>query len=139
MAYNKPLPIIDNWNRGFWDAARDNKLAAPECDDCKKLFFPSGPCCPYCISKKINWRHLSGKGQIESWTIFHKLYYKGFSEDLPYNVAVIILDEGISMMSNVIGIDNSNLKHGMKVEVVFEMATDEITIPKFRAINTGVH
>jgi uncharacterized protein len=132
MAYVKPLPLIDNWNRGFWAAAREHRLAAPQCEDCGHVFFPPGACCPRCLSQRLGWRTLSGRGTVESWTVFHQLYYKGFADELPYNVAVIRLEEGISLMSNVVGIPNAQLRGGMEVEVVFEDATDEITLPKFR-------
>jgi len=132
MAYTKPLPAIDNWNRGFWAAAREQRLAAQQCADCSATFFPPGACCPKCLSQHFTWRTLSGRGTVESWTVFHQLYYKGFAQELPYNVAVIRLEEGISLMSNVTGIPNDQLRVGMAVEVVFEKATDEITIPKFK-------
>jgi uncharacterized OB-fold protein len=84
------------------------------------------------MSQQLTWRTLTGRGQVESWTVFHQLYYKGFADELPYNVAVIRLEEGISLISNVTGIANDELRVGMPVEVVFESATDEITIPKFK-------
>jgi len=136
MPYTKPLPTIDNWNRAFWAAARQAQLTAPECGDCGKLFFPPGACCPHCMSQKLGWKTLSGRGQVESWTVFHQLYYKGFAGELPYNVAVIRLEEGISMMSNVVEMAKNQLHSGMQVQVVFEKATDEIAIPKFRAVLT---
>jgi uncharacterized OB-fold protein len=132
MSYNKPLPVIDNWNRGFWAAAQQEKLAAPHCQDCGKIFFPPGPCCPHCMSQNLTWKALSGRGTVETWTVFHQLYFKGFATDLPYNVAVVQLEEGISLMTNIVGIPNDRIASGMQVEVVFEKATDDITLPKFR-------
>ena len=137
MAYTKPLPTVDNWNRGFWNAARERRLAAPQCNDCGHLFFPPGACCPRCLSQRLSWRTLSGRGQVESWTVFHQLYYKGFADELPYNVVVIRLDEGISMLSNVTGIASGELCAGTPVKVVFEKATDEITIPKFTPLRAS--
>lgn len=134
MAYTKPLPTLDNWNRGFWAHAREQRLAVQGCDDCGQLFFPPGACCPRCLSQKLSWRPVSGRGKVESWTVFHQLYYKGFADELPYNVAVIRLDEGVCLMSNVTHIANDRLRTGLEVEVVFEPATDEITIPKFRPV-----
>lgn len=134
MSYIKPLPAIDNWNRGFWAAAKEERLAAPHCLDCGQVFFPPGACCPHCLSQRMDWKTLSGRGTVESWTVFHQLYYKGFAPELPYNVAVINLEEGISLMSNIVGIPNDHIESGMAVEVVFEKATDDITIPKFRPI-----
>jgi uncharacterized protein len=134
MTYNKPLPAIDRWSRPFWQATTEQRLVMQSCDDCTHVFFPPGPVCPHCLSRKLSWRQLSGRGTVESWVVFHQLYYKGFAEDLPYNVAAIRLDEGSRMFSNVVGTPNDSLHAGMKVEVVFEKATDEISIPKFRPV-----
>jgi uncharacterized OB-fold protein len=137
MPYTKPLPALDNWNRPFWAACREERLVAPECADCGHVFFPPGPVCPHCLSRKLQWRQLAGIGRVESWVVFHQLYYKGFADELPYNVAMIRLDEGARLLSNVVGIPNDKLHADMKVSVVFEKANDEITIPKFRAVSAG--
>src|SRR6185369_12925740 len=68
MAYTKPLPAIDNWNRGFWAAAKEQRLTAQMCGDCGHVFFPPGACCPKCMSQKFTWKTLSGRGTVESWT-----------------------------------------------------------------------
>jgi uncharacterized OB-fold protein len=137
VSYTKPLPAIDNWNKPFWEATRERRLVAQECRKCSTVFFPPGPVCPHCLSGDLGWRQLSGRGTIESWVVFHQLYYKGFADDVPYNVAMIRLDEGVRMLSNVIGTTNDRLHVDMKVEVVFEPATDEISIPKFRPAQSG--
>jgi hypothetical protein len=134
MAYSKPLPALDNWNRPFWEACRKGLLVAPKCGDCGHVFSPPGPVCPRCLSRHLQWHQLSGRGRVESWVVFHQLYYKGFAEELPYNVAMIRLDEGVRMLSNVVGTTNEQLHVDMKVEVVFENATDEIAIPRFRPL-----
>jgi uncharacterized OB-fold protein len=132
MTYSKPLPAIDNWNRRFWEGTRQNKLTLPRCTSCDHVFFPPGPVCPKCLSDQLEWQEVSGRGEVKSWVVFHQLYYKGFADELPYNVALIQLEEGPHLMSNIVGIDNADIRSGMKVEVVFEKATDEITIPKFK-------
>jgi uncharacterized OB-fold protein len=133
MSYEKPLPAIDNWNRPFWEATREQRLIAQGCDACGTVFFPPGPVCARCMSSALSWRTLSGRGTVESWVVFHQLYYKGFKEDLPYNVAMIRLEEGAYLLSNVVDVSNDALRDGLPVEVTFEPATDEIAIPKFRA------
>ena len=138
MAYTKPLPTLDNWNRPFWEATRQDRLVAQECNNCEHVFYPPGPVCPHCLSRSIAWRQLSGRGKVESWVVFHQLYYKGFADDLPYNVATIRLEEGISVsVQRCRNIGTRSLHVGMKVEVVFEKATDEISIPKFRPLPTS--
>jgi len=69
---------------------------------------------------------------VFSYVVFHTAYHPGFKADLPYNVALVQLDEGPRMYSNVVGTPNDQVHIGDAVEVVFETATAEITIPKFR-------
>ncbi len=136
MSYTKPLPAIDNWNRPFWDATREQRLVAQACEPCGTVFFPPGPVCPHCLSAKLSWKQLSGRGTVESWVVFHQVYYKGFADEMPYNVAMIRLDEGARMLSNVV-VPNDSLHADMRVEVVFAPATEELSIPKFRPLTPG--
>jgi len=132
MDYAKPLPQIDNWNRPFWDGAKRHELLFPRCADCGHAFLPPGPVCPKCQSSSLDWQQASGKATVESWVVFHQNYFKGFKDDVPYNVCMVRLDEGPMLMINVTGIDNASISRGMEVEVHFRDATDTITIPLFR-------
>jgi uncharacterized OB-fold protein len=132
MDYLKPLPVIDNWNRPFWQAAHEGLLKVQCCTQCGHLFFPPGPVCPRCLSDALEWRQVSGRGVVESWVVFHQGYYKGFADELPYNVTMVRLDEGPCLFTNLVDIDNAAIRRGLPVEVVFDKATDEVTIPKFR-------
>jgi uncharacterized protein len=62
----------------------------------------------------------------------HRPQHPGFFNDVPYNVAIVELDEGIRMHTNVVECANEELRIGLPVEVVFEKKDDEITLPKFR-------
>lgn len=134
MGYTKPLPAIDVWSRPFWDGTRAGELRMQRCADCNTLFFPPGPVCPNCQSRSLEWQRLSGRGEIVSWVVFHQLYFKGFAEDLPYNVTLVRLEEGPLMYTNVVGVPNDQLAIGMKLEATFDPATDDITIPRFKAV-----
>jgi uncharacterized protein len=131
LEYTKPLPVIDVWNQPFWEGAKEHKLMAQKCSDCNEFRFPPGPACPNCFSENFTWVQLSGQGTVKSWVVFNQLYYDGFKEDLPYNVATIELDEGVKIISNLVGLNNDQIYIGMKVQVVFEDVTEDITIPKF--------
>ena len=137
MTAQKPLPTIDVWSRPFWDAAKRNELMVPKCSDCEHFFFPPGAVCPNCQSKTLEWEKVSGKATVESWVVFHQLYFKGFEPDLPYNVAMVRLEEGPLLMTNVLETDIADLHRGMKVEVIFDPLTDEITVPRFVAAGGG--
>jgi uncharacterized OB-fold protein len=134
MDYSKPLPTIDVWSRAFWDGTRAGELRMQRCGDCAHVFFPPGPVCPSCQSGSLVWETMSGRGEVVSWVVFHQLYFKGFADELPYNVTLVRLDEGPLMYTNVLGVPNDRLAVGMKLEATFDRATDEITIPRFRAV-----
>jgi uncharacterized OB-fold protein len=74
-----------------------------------------------------------GLRKVLSWVVFHRCYFPSFANEMPYNVAMIALDEGPIMVSNVLA-PNESLRGSMPVEVVFEDATPEISIPKFRPV-----
>lgn len=128
----KPLPNISDFNRAFWEAARQSELRLQKCNDCGQFWAPNGPVCPHCFSEDYEWARLSGRGTIASWVVFHKLYHPAFANDLPYSVAFVELEEGPRIISNIVQIKNEELAVGMPVEVVFEPVNDELTIPKFR-------
>lgn len=130
--YTKPLPILGDDNRPFWDAARRNELRMQQCLDCGHIRYPINHVCPKCLSESAEWKQLSGRGEVFSYIVFHQVYHPGFAQDVPYNVAMIQLEEGPRMISNVIGVPNDQVKVGDKVEVAFDKATEEVTIPRFR-------
>ena len=130
----KPLPVISNLNRPYWEGTKKHELRLQRCTSCARLWAPHGPVCPYCLSEEFNWEKLSGRGRIASWVVFHKVYFPSFEKEIPYNVAFIELEEGPRIIANVVGVPREELRIGMKVEVVFEDINDEVTVPKFRKI-----
>jgi uncharacterized OB-fold protein len=130
--YTKPLPTITDENRGFWEGCKIGKLRMQKCDDCGHIRYPISNVCPKCLSYNFKWSDLSGRGEVFSYVIFHQLYNKAFEKDIPYNVAMVQLEEGPRMFSNVVGVENDAVKVGDKLEVTFDSVTPEITIPKFK-------
>jgi len=130
--YHKPLPAISSLNKPFWDALKHRQLRLQKCDQCGKVWYPPSPLCPSCWSRQFTWTSLSGRGRVNSWVVFHQSYFRGFDNELPYNVAEVELDEGPRVLTNLVGVANDQIRAGMAVEVVFEDATDEIALAKFR-------
>lgn len=131
--YTKPLPIVDNWNRPYWAAAREHRLIVQECAACRALRHPPGPVCPNCQSPLIGWREMSGQGRIWSWVRFHQNYFPGFADEIPYNVVMIELAEGPFLVSNLVDLPpGRDPAVGDAVSVVFDAITPEFTLPKFR-------
>ena len=127
----KPLPELSEENRPFWDGCRAGELRMQRCSACGHLRYPIAPLCPACLDEAHEWEALSGRGEVYSYVVFHQVYNQAFADDVPYNVALIQLDEGPRMFSNVVGVPNDAVSVGDRVVVVFDPATEEITIPRF--------
>ncbi len=130
--YNKPLPYVHEENRPFWEGARRHELCLQKCQDCGKFRFYPRSICPHCFSYNTEWTKVSGKGKIYSFTVAHRAILPAFRQDVPYSIAIIELEEGVRMMSNIVECRNEDLSIDMPVEVVFDDVTPEITLPKFR-------
>jgi uncharacterized OB-fold protein len=135
MELERPLPSpITPEAQPYWDGLKEHKLMLPKCDDCGKPFFYPRIACPFCHSRQISWMQASGKGKLYSFEIAYRSLSAAFKVKPPYILAMVELDEGPRLMSNLINIepDPKVIKCDMPVEVVFEKLTDEITIPLFQ-------
>lgn len=130
--YDKPLPTISDETRPFWQALRERALRLQRCEDCGHLRYPIAAICPRCLSAVHRWDTLSGAGTIFSYVIFHQVYHPGFRDEVPYNVALIQLDEGPRLFSNIVGVRDHSVGVGDRVEIVYDDVTDAVTLPRFR-------
>ena len=132
--YRKPLPRVDEESRGWWEALARHELYFQRCRDCgAKRLYPRA-LCPTCLSSATEWVRAKGRGTVYTFTVTHQNQAPGFREELPYVLAVVQLDEGPKLMTNVVGCPPDAVEVGMPVEVVFEDVTPEITLPKFRPV-----
>ncbi len=131
--YEKPLPIIDSDSKPYWDAAKEGKLLIQRCQDTGKHFFYPRPFVPGTGGRNIEWVEAAGTGIIYSCTVAYRAG-PAFAEDTPFVVAIVTLEEGPRMLSNVITDDPESVKIGDKVKVVFDKVTEEVTLPKFQVI-----
>lgn len=118
----------------FWQGCHDHKLLLQRCTACGKHQFYPRLICAHCMSEQLEWIEASGRGKVETYTIVTRAVSEAYAADAPYVIALIELDEGPTMMSNVIGCDVGKIKSGMAVEVIFEDWSEEITVPKFRPV-----
>ena len=87
--------------------------------------------CPHCAGKDFSWTELSGHGNVYSFIVYHRLYHPAFKDKLPYVVAVIALEEGPRIISNVVGIPVDEVRCELPVTVTYEEVRDGYVIPKF--------
>ncbi len=132
--YTKPVPFPDNVTEKFWAAAREKRLLIQKCNDCGALQFLAQSQCRGCLGEGLEWIEASGRGKVYSYTVVHRAPTARFEEDVPYVVALIDLEEGVRMMSAVVGIEPEAVRVDMPVEVVFDEITSTISLPKFRPI-----
>jgi uncharacterized OB-fold protein len=132
--YEGPLPRPDKDSKPYWDGARQHELLLQQCSECEKFRFYPRSVCPYCFSDRFEWRASKGRGSVYSFTVIHRAPSPAFRDKVPYVLALIELEEGVRMMSNVIECDPAAVRIGRAVEVVFEDLTEEITLPKFRLL-----
>lgn len=130
--YQKPLPFVSEVNRPYWDAARRHELVLQRCQECGHYRYPPGDTCPRCLSDRLAWVKVSGRGSIYTWVVFHQVYHQAFANDAPYAVVVVQLEEGARLVTNLVDCKAEDIEIGMAVEVVFDDVTEEITLPKFR-------
>jgi len=130
--YTKPLPQITPLSKPFYDAARKHKLIIQRCKDCSQYVFYPKYFCPHCLSDKLDWVESSGKGKVYSFTVCRSNVPGEFAASLPYVVAIVELEEGVWMLSNIVDCNPDDVKCEQPVEVTFEDATDDIAIPMFR-------
>ncbi len=129
--YSKPLPVPSPDSKPYWDAARRHELHIQRCKACRAFIHYPKPMCPSCQGTSFEWVLVSGRGRVHSYTVTYKAFHPAFTPDLPYIAAIIELDEGVRLMSNVIGIAPEKMTVDMPVEVVFDDVTPEVTLPKF--------
>ncbi len=128
----RPLPYITPLTQPFWDATKAGRLEVQRCTACGHMRFPPSQVCEDCLSEEAQWVQVSGRGTVWSVCEFHRQYFKGI--DVPYNVALVRLEEGPRMYTNIVGAAYDQIEPGMKVEAVFEPVTDGVTLLKFRPV-----
>ncbi len=125
----RPQPTPETQH--FWDGTQAGELRLQRCDACAKVYFPPRPFCPACASRQVRVFAASGRGSLYSYVIHHRKV-PGFTP--PYAIAVVQLDEGPRLMSNIIDCPQTPeaLELDMRLEVAFENLDDTITLPLFR-------
>ena len=128
----KHFPVADGLSRPYWDGCREHRLMIQRCSACGVHQFYPRIMCSACLADSPEWVQASGRGHIRSFTVARHPVSSAYAAETPYVVALIKLDEGPTMMSNIVECDIDALEIGQPVEVLFEDWSDEITVPKFR-------
>lgn len=130
MTITKPGPQASPLSQPFWDGCRERRLRLQYCPDSDQWVFYPRALDPRSWSSDLQWRDASGRGTVASFIVVHKPGHPAFVEDTPYVVALIDLQEGPRMLSNVVGCAPDKVRIGMAVRVHWVEQGGEV-LPKF--------
>lgn len=134
--YARPIPQADDESREFFEAARRHELMLMRCRACGAWRIPSRPRCPDCWSTDTEWARASGRGTLYSFGIMHQ-QFPGFEDAVPYNYAVVELEEGPRIVTNIVGVPDAGLRCDMPVRAVFDDVADDATLIRFTPADEG--
>ena len=128
----RPAPMVTDDNAVFWDAVLDSRLVAQRCADCGRLRHPPRPMCPHCHSLVVDVVTLSGRGTLYSFAILHHPRHPAF--EYPVIAALVDLDEGIRLVTNLVDVEPDRIRIDMPLEVAFAPTADAGVVPVFRPV-----
>lgn len=130
----KPLPLADDTTAGYWEAARNGRLAVQYCAPCTRYLHLPVDACSTCGTTDLTFETMSGRGTLYSYTVMHDAPAPGFADLLPYIVAVVELDEqaGLLVTTNLVDTDPVDVHIGMPLQATFEELAPGDVVPQFR-------
>ena len=134
--YKKPLPVPDLESAQFWMGLKKHELTIQRCERCGRHIYYPRSICPHCHagSEDLKWVRARGRGKVYTYTIVRQAAIPSFAPDVPYVFAVVELEEGPHMVTNIVGCKPEEVRCEMPVQIVYDDVTSEITLPKFKPV-----
>ena len=129
VRYDLPTPEGDTIE--WWQAAKDGRLLVKHCRACGAYSYYPRPFCPECWSQDVEWHEASGRATLYTWSVIYNNDQPPFRDRVPYVAAIVDLEEGPRMMTNVVDTPFEDLQVGMALTVRFREISDDYTIPVF--------
>ena len=126
-----PKPQVSSETRPFWDAVAANKLLLKHCSDCREWHYFPRAVCPHCGSPDVHWVASARTGTIYSVTVTRR------GTPVPYALAYVTLEEGVTIMTNMVDCDLDALKIGQEVELVIKPTSEGGVVPMFKPLDVG--
>ena len=130
----RPLPVPTKVSQPYWDGCREGRLRIQRCSACGTHLFYPVYMCHECTSQKLEWIDASGRGTVYSYSVIYRAPYAGLSDSGPYTVALVELEEGPIMMSQIVDVAPETVRVGDAVQVEFHRVSDDIDLPVFRLV-----
>lgn len=130
----RPLPAIEPVAAPFWQALAQRRLVVQWCNSCQRGIHYPRIHCPHCLGTELSWRECSGHGVLHAFTTVYRHADPYFRTLTPYVVGLVQLDEGVTLMSNIVGVDagSDQVRVGMRLRVDFNRVDESVTLHEFR-------
>jgi len=126
-------PPISEVAEPFWDATREGRLLLQWCTACARPVWYPREVCPRCLGSTLEWRESQGRGVVYAYTVEHKAQTRAL--EAPYVVALVELEEGVRLLSNVVGRPPERVAVGDRVRVTWEALSDGRRLPLFEPVD----
>ncbi|MFV0472841.1 MAG: Zn-ribbon domain-containing OB-fold protein [Pikeienuella sp.] len=120
-------PVVNLESEPYWRAANEGKLLVKYCAECGEPHSYPRALCPFCMSERTEWREAAGRGRIYSFSVMRRA-------DPVYAIAYVTLEEGVTMLTNIVGAAPEALRIGQEVELAFGASANGQAIPLFRPV-----
>jgi uncharacterized protein len=130
----KLIPVPTKETVPFWEGCAKGELRIQRCIACGHRQFPPGSVCTACFKDSLEWLAASGRGTVASYTVVYWSPNPAYAADAPYVLALIALEEGPRMLTNIVGASPDSVRIGATVAVSFEQCAPGIALPKFRLV-----
>ncbi|MDQ6600465.1 Zn-ribbon domain-containing OB-fold protein [Bacillus salipaludis] len=135
MGYQKPIPLKNQDNHPFWDAADRHELMIQKCESCHRYLHPPGPACAKCGSTELSWVNFGSdiKGTVYSYVISYRPFLPGFQDNLPLVIAIVQLEKApdIKIIGNILHCSPEDVKIGMNVKMTWQDINEERALPQW--------
>ncbi len=128
----RPRPTPTPLSQAFWDATARGEFLIQRCRRCETAVFYPRYNCTACGSPELDSAPAAGTGSVYTFTIARRPTHPAFADRVPYVIAVVELDEGPHVTTNIVGCAPEDVRIGMPVEVTYEEPADGIALPLFR-------
>jgi uncharacterized OB-fold protein len=128
----RPLPQPQPESDFYWEKAAAHELWLRRCKDCTRAYFYPRDICPHCYSRNVEWVQASGRGTLYAFSVVERGPVPFFRDRVPYIAALVELEEGPRLPTNLVGVEPDAVSIGMPVRVDFEDTGEGVTLPVFR-------
>lgn len=131
----RPLPRITEDSEPYWRSAREHATRIQRCTSCATHRFYPSRICHRCGGADTEWVPIGGQGTVYSYTVVERAGVGAFAERMPFTIVLVTLDEGPTMMANLLDATGDDVVEGvsigMRVQMSYEDVTDDVTLPVF--------